>query len=46
MDLMARARPERLLVLARYVRRGGLDISPWRATPGERPPTPLRLARQ
>ncbi|SDI72635.1 NADPH-dependent 7-cyano-7-deazaguanine reductase QueF [Billgrantia gudaonensis] len=46
MDLMARARPERLLVLARYVRRGGLDISPWRATPGERPPQPLRLARQ
>ncbi len=46
MDLMARARPERLLVLARYVRRGGLDISPWRATPGERPPSALRLARQ
>ncbi|WP_280547624.1 NADPH-dependent 7-cyano-7-deazaguanine reductase QueF [Halomonas sp. 11-S5] len=46
MDLMARARPQRLLVLARYVRRGGLDISPWRATPGERPPEPLRLARQ
>ncbi|SDG27753.1 7-cyano-7-deazaguanine reductase [Onishia taeanensis] len=45
-DLMARARPERLLVLARYVRRGGLDISPWRGTPGERPPEPLRLARQ
>ncbi|WP_168014817.1 NADPH-dependent 7-cyano-7-deazaguanine reductase QueF [Halomonas salinarum] len=45
-DLMARACPERLLVLARYVRRGGLDISPWRATPGERPPEPLRLARQ
>ncbi|WP_136253832.1 NADPH-dependent 7-cyano-7-deazaguanine reductase QueF [Onishia niordana] len=45
-DLMARARPERLLVLARYVRRGGLDISPWRATSGERPPEPLRLARQ
>ncbi|GED23819.1 NADPH-dependent 7-cyano-7-deazaguanine reductase QueF [Halomonas halmophila] len=45
-DLMARARPERLLVLARYVRRGGLDISPWRGTLGEIPPTPLRLARQ
>ncbi|MDV6320122.1 NADPH-dependent 7-cyano-7-deazaguanine reductase QueF [Chromohalobacter sp. HP20-39] len=45
-DLMARARPERLLVMARYVRRGGLDISPWRGTPGERPPLPLRLARQ
>lgn len=46
MDLMAHARPERLLVLARYVRRGGLDISPWRGTAGERPPEPLRLARQ
>ncbi|MCC5883487.1 MAG: NADPH-dependent 7-cyano-7-deazaguanine reductase QueF [Halomonas sp.] len=46
MDLMAKARPERLLVLARYVRRGGLDISPWRGTPGERPPEPLRLSRQ
>ncbi|PMR74000.1 NADPH-dependent 7-cyano-7-deazaguanine reductase QueF [Billgrantia endophytica] len=45
-DLMARARPERLLVLARYVRRGGLDISPWRGTPGEKPPESLRLARQ
>ncbi|WP_280561485.1 MULTISPECIES: NADPH-dependent 7-cyano-7-deazaguanine reductase QueF [unclassified Chromohalobacter] len=45
-DLMARANPERLLVMARYVRRGGLDISPWRGTPGERPPLPLRLARQ
>ncbi|MCG7600920.1 NADPH-dependent 7-cyano-7-deazaguanine reductase QueF [Halomonas sp. McH1-25] len=45
-DLMARVDPERLLVMARYVRRGGLDISPWRGTPGERPPAPLRLARQ
>ncbi|MEA2118212.1 NADPH-dependent 7-cyano-7-deazaguanine reductase QueF [Halovibrio sp. HP20-50] len=45
-DLMAYAKPTQLLVLARYVRRGGLDISPWRATPGLTPPTPLRLARQ
>ncbi|MDC8802523.1 NADPH-dependent 7-cyano-7-deazaguanine reductase QueF [Halomonas pacifica] len=45
-DLLARVRPERLLVMARYVRRGGLDISPWRGTPGETPPLPLRLARQ
>ena len=45
-DLMAHAKPTQLLVLARYVRRGGLDISPWRATPGLAPPTPLRLARQ
>lgn len=46
MDLMTQTRPERLLVLARYLRRGGLDISPWRGTLGERPPEPLRLARQ
>ncbi|MGS2743039.1 NADPH-dependent 7-cyano-7-deazaguanine reductase QueF [Halomonas sp. LS-001] len=46
MDLMRIAAPEELLVLARYVRRGGLDISPWRATPGMSPPSPLRLARQ
>lgn len=45
-DLMRRAAPSELLVLARYVRRGGLDISPWRATPGVQPPRPLRLARQ
>ena len=45
-DLMEYAKPTELLVLARYVRRGGLDISPWRATPGLAPPSPLRLARQ
>lgn len=45
-DLMHHAKPVALLVLARYVRRGGLDISPWRATPGLAPPHPLRLARQ
>ncbi|WIX31406.1 NADPH-dependent 7-cyano-7-deazaguanine reductase QueF [Salinicola sp. JS01] len=45
-DLMARCRPERLLVMARYVRRGGLDINPWRATPGWVPALPPRLLRQ
>jgi len=33
-DLMARCRPQHLSVEARYTRRGGLDINPWRATPG------------
>lgn len=33
-DLLARCRPRRLSVEARYTRRGGLDINPWRATPG------------
>ncbi len=31
-DLMARCRPQSLSVEARYTRRGGLDINPWRAT--------------
>ena len=33
-DLSARCGCERLSVEARYTRRGGLDINPWRATPG------------
>ena len=49
-DLMARVKPESLLVMARYVRRGGLDISPWRATADleaeARASLPLRLSRQ
>ncbi len=45
-DLMARCRPQELLVMARYVRRGGLDINPWRATPGWAPELPARLLRQ
>jgi 7-cyano-7-deazaguanine reductase len=31
-DVMARCRPDALCVIARYTRRGGLDINPWRAT--------------
>jgi len=45
-DLSARCRPEWLSVEARYTRRGGLDINPWRATPGRRPPPATRHARQ
>jgi 7-cyano-7-deazaguanine reductase len=45
-DLLARARPERLSVEARYTRRGGLDINPWRATPGCVTPVARREARQ
>lgn len=45
-DLMARCRPRRLMVMARYMRRGGLDINPWRATPGWVPDLPTRLLRQ
>ena len=31
-DLMARCRPRELAVWARYTRRGGLDINPFRAS--------------
>lgn len=31
-DIMARCQPEKLSVCARYTRRGGLDINPWRST--------------
>lgn len=33
-DVLARCRPTALAVWARYTRRGGLDINPFRATPG------------
>ncbi|TVT34945.1 NADPH-dependent 7-cyano-7-deazaguanine reductase QueF [Marinobacter vinifirmus] len=44
-DLMARCKPEQLTVCARYTRRGGLDINPWRSTSPEQGPGP-RLVRQ
>jgi len=46
MDVQARCRPEALSVEARYTRRGGLDINPWRATPGTPPPPARRHLRQ
>ena len=45
-DLLARCGPQRLSVEARYTRRGGLDINPWRATPGAVLPAPGRDPRQ
>ncbi len=45
-DLATRCRPEALSVLARFTRRGGIDINPWRATPGYPEPDPIRCARQ
>ena len=44
-DLMQFARPEKLTVYARYTRRGGLDINPFRSN-FEEVPENLRLARQ
>ncbi|MGM0769812.1 MAG: NADPH-dependent 7-cyano-7-deazaguanine reductase QueF [Pseudomonadota bacterium] len=34
-DIMARCAPTQLMVCARYTRRGGLDINPWRSTDPE-----------
>lgn len=45
-DLLERARPQALSVEARYTRRGGLDINPWRATPGTAHPATGRDERQ
>jgi 7-cyano-7-deazaguanine reductase len=46
LDLMQRCGPSRLAVYARYTRRGGLDINPFRATPGLPLPGNPRTARQ
>lgn len=47
MDIMRACRPQKLAVYARYTRRGGLDINPWRSnfSTGVRPSN-LRNARQ
>ncbi|HZX25919.1 MAG TPA: NADPH-dependent 7-cyano-7-deazaguanine reductase QueF [Telluria sp.] len=45
-DILRQCRPQKLTVYARYTRRGGLDINPWRTNhSGQRPPN-LRTARQ
>jgi 7-cyano-7-deazaguanine reductase len=46
MDIMARCKPARLMVYARYTRRGGLDINPWRSSHPQLPPANVRMARQ
>jgi 7-cyano-7-deazaguanine reductase len=45
LDLQHLLKPERLLVYARYVRRGGLDINPYRSTHALEPAN-QRLVRQ
>ena len=46
MDIWQRCQPTQLTVYARYTRRGGLDINPWRTShPGALPPN-IRTARQ
>jgi 7-cyano-7-deazaguanine reductase len=46
MDVMRHCKPTKLAVYARYTRRGGLDINPWRTNFSGPPPRNLRTARQ
>lgn len=46
MDILQRCKPVRLSVYARFTRRGGLDINPWRASHPQLPPPNVRTARQ
>ena len=45
-DIMTACQPEQLTVYARYTRRGGLDINPWRSNTGALAPEDVRMARQ
>jgi 7-cyano-7-deazaguanine reductase len=47
MDILRQCSPQKLAVYARYTRRGGIDINPWRSnfSTGQRPPNG-RNARQ
>lgn len=46
-DILRQCRPQKLSVYARYTRRGGLDINPWRSNfSSTRQPLNLRNARQ
>ena len=46
MDVMARCKPTKLTVYARYTRRGGLDINPFRTSHPQALPGNTRTARQ
>ena len=46
MDLWTRCKPIKLTVYARYTRRGGLDINPWRTSHPQAMPKNVRTARQ
>ena len=45
-DIMRSCKPQKLAVYARYTRRGGLDINPWRTNFTSGRPPNLRNARQ
>jgi 7-cyano-7-deazaguanine reductase len=46
MDIMRRCQPTKLCVQARYTRRGGVDINPWRSSHPQAMPPQIRTARQ
>jgi 7-cyano-7-deazaguanine reductase len=46
MDIWRRCKPARLAVYARYTRRGGLDINPFRTSAPQALPRNVRTARQ
>jgi 7-cyano-7-deazaguanine reductase len=46
MDVWTRCKPTRLAVYARYTRRGGLDINPFRSSYAQALPPNIRTARQ
>ena len=45
-DIMTHCKPAKLSVYARYTRRGGLDINPWRTSHPQALPANVRTARQ
>jgi 7-cyano-7-deazaguanine reductase len=45
-DVWQRCRVDALTVYARFTRRGGIDINPWRTSGDEPPPPSARTARQ
>ncbi|MGF1754867.1 NADPH-dependent 7-cyano-7-deazaguanine reductase QueF [Vibrio makurazakiensis] len=45
-DIMKYCKPSKLTVYARYTRRGGLDINPYRSTEQDKPSHNKRMARQ
>ena len=46
MDIWTRCKPSKLSVYARYTRRGGVDINPWRSSHPQALPAQVRSARQ
>jgi 7-cyano-7-deazaguanine reductase len=47
MDLLRQCAPTKLMVMARYTRRGGIDINPWRSNFSlSKMPSNARNARQ